>query len=206
MNTIVLDIETVAIPVPSATIADWRAELSEEFKKDETIAAKLAARIDKAKFDFDGCRPVAIAARVLCSDGKEVLFSQSGRESQSLVDSFLLFASAFTHGPTRISGYNIKRFDLPILAPYFAGSVCAALPPFGRYDVIDLMDYVAGFGRFVSLERACNAYRIETSESDGSMVAGWYADGQLAKIESYCVEDVTATRRLYRALSRVHKF
>jgi len=200
VNHLVFDIETIALPVPDKTIAEWRAEIAEEFVKPDTIEKKLQAKIEKAKYDFDGCRPIALSACLLTSDGQKIFSSCVNEDSLEVAKHF--HALCQDYAPVKLIGYNIKSFDLPILYRQMALANLKFRTKLGRYDIIDLIDHVVGFGKKISLDRACTAYGIKTSEYDGSFVDPWYRAKDWHRIEAYCVADVQATLELYEAITR----
>lgn len=203
MNYLVFDIETIPEPVPQERVAEWRKELEDEYAKPETVVRKLDEKVNRARFDFDGCRPICV--------GMCLLRSCSGVLSESYICSTnqdsLALAAAFgdivaSNLPLKLVGFNVKKFDLPILYRWMHLAGVELPTAFGRYDVIDLIELVAGYGTRVSLERACRAYGIETSSSDGSMVEGWYIAKAWEQIEKYCLEDVVSTVKLFNAVRK----
>lgn len=200
MNHLIFDIETLAIPVPDSTKAEWRKEIAEEYVKEDTILKKLEAKIERAKYDFDGCRPIALSACLILGGGEKVFSSIVHEDSTEVAKHF--HALCQDYAPVKLVGYNIKGFDLPILYRWMALADLKFRTKIGRYDIIDLMDHVSGFGKKVSLDRACTAYGIKCSEYDGSFVDPWYRAKDWHRIEAYCVADVQCTLELYEALTR----
>lgn len=207
MNYLVLDIETVPEPIAESKIAEWRAELEVEYAKPETVLKHLESRIQKSRFDFDGARPICLGMCVVSDRyGKdtETYTCLSNADSKQLVAGFADLLTA--HIPLKLVGFNLKRFDLPILFRWLYLAGIELHQKFGRYDVIDLIEEVAGYGTRVSLERSCNAYGIKTSDGDGSMVEGWYIAKQWEQIEKYCLEDVKSTVELFKAVRKYRQF
>lgn len=201
MNYLVLDIETVPEPVPQSRVDEWRKELEAEYVKPETVVRKLEDKVSRSRFDFDGSRPICLGMCVLSGHGPELTESYSCVASQDSRDIAMGFAEATTgYLPLKLVGFNLKKFDLPILFRWLHLSGVKLNHQFGRYDVIDLIEHVAGPGQRVSLERACNAYGIETSKSDGSMVEGWYIAKAWDQIKAYCLEDIASTVKLFNAV------
>ena len=171
-----------------------------EYQREDTITKHLEARVSRAKFEFDGCKPCCIGICVI--DGANELYAaRSGVDAIELAS--WLGEQLNVLRPVKLIGFNVLGFDLPIMQRWMARSGVTLERPFGRYDVVDLMNEVAGFGKRVSLDRACRAYAIPTSDSDGSMVEGWYVAKNMQAIERYCLEDVNATVGLYRKVTNI---
>jgi DEAD/DEAH box helicase domain-containing protein len=91
-----------------------------------------------------------------------------------------------------VVGYNIRRFDLPVLTGY--GLKIEGL------DVFDLMDEVErGLGRrFIKLDYVAHGTLGEGKSADGKMAVEWYKQGKLKEVADYCAVDVDVTHRIFR--------
>jgi DEAD/DEAH box helicase domain-containing protein len=91
-----------------------------------------------------------------------------------------------------VIGYNIRRFDLPVLSGY--GLRLEGL------DVFDLMDEVErGLARrFIKLEYVAQGTLGEGKSADGLMAIEWYKQGQFDLLAEYCARDVEVTHRVFR--------
>jgi DEAD/DEAH box helicase domain-containing protein len=91
-----------------------------------------------------------------------------------------------------IIGYNIRRFDLPVLTGY--GLKLDGL------DVFDLMEEVErGLGRrFIKLEYVAQGTLGEGKSADGLMAIEWYKEGKFDLLAEYCARDVEVTHRVFR--------
>ncbi|MBI4059764.1 ribonuclease H-like domain-containing protein [Candidatus Giovannonibacteria bacterium] len=91
----------------------------------------------------------------------------------------------------RVVGFNIKGFDLPVLAPYLKLNL-TALP------VLDMMDdVVEGVGFRVSLDNLCQTTLGAAKSAHGLDAVKWYREGKMEEIKKYCTDDVRLTRDLY---------
>ena len=90
-----------------------------------------------------------------------------------------------------VVGYNIRRFDLPVLAGY--GLELEDL------DVFDLMDEVErGLNRrFVKLEAVAQGTLGTGKSADGKIAVEWYKQGKLKELAEYCAKDVEVTRDVF---------
>lgn len=91
-----------------------------------------------------------------------------------------------------VVGYNIRRFDLPVLTGYGL--------KLDNLDVFDLMDEVErGLGRrFIKLEYVAQGTLGEGKSADGLMAIEWYKQGKFDLLAEYCARDVDVTHRVFR--------
>jgi len=91
-----------------------------------------------------------------------------------------------------IVGYNIRRFDLPVMTGY--GLKIEGL------EVFDLMDEVErGLGRkWIKLEYVAKGCLGEGKSGDGKMAVEWYKQGKIQQVADYCAVDVDVTHRVFR--------
>ena len=88
-------------------------------------------------------------------------------------------------------GFNIRRFDLPVLQPYLPFSV-TPLP------VLDIMeDVVKHLGHRVSLESLAQATLGRGKSGHGLEALKWFREGRFDLITKYCLDDVKLTKELY---------
>jgi len=90
-----------------------------------------------------------------------------------------------------VIGFNIKRFDLPVLSPYlpFPISTISAL------DILD--DVVKHLGHRLSLEALAQATLGRGKTASGLDALRWFKEGKFDLIKQYCLEDVRLTKDLY---------
>lgn len=88
-------------------------------------------------------------------------------------------------------GFNIKHFDLPVLAPYMS---------FGVNDIpiLDLMDGIEQhLGFRVSLDNLSRCTLGASKSGMGLEAIQWWREGKKDKVKEYCLQDVRLTRDLY---------
>lgn len=91
----------------------------------------------------------------------------------------------------RIIGFNIRDFDLPVLAPYVRASV-------KEFPVLDLMRAVEDALGFRMALANLAAHTIGAAKSGSGLDAlQWFKEGKIDRIKEYCLQDVRVTRDLY---------
>jgi 3'-5' exonuclease len=113
-------------------------------------------------------------------------------------------------------GHNIKEFDVPFICRRMIINglglpECMQISGKKPWEVphIDTMELwrFGDFKNFTSLSLLAEVLGIPTPKSDldGSMVAGvFWKDKDLARIGSYCLQDVLSTARVFLRLKGIH--
>ena len=90
-----------------------------------------------------------------------------------------------------IVGFNVKRFDYPVIEPYLKRSL-AHLP------TLDILEEVERrLGHRLSLDHLVQATLGESKTGKGLDAIRYFRDGEMEKLSSYCLSDVRLTRDLY---------
>jgi len=90
-----------------------------------------------------------------------------------------------------IIGFNIRRFDLPVLQPYLPYNG-AALP------MLDIMEEVVkNLGHRVSLDSIAQATLGRGKSGSGLDALRWFKEGRFDLITQYCLDDVKLTKEVY---------
>jgi DEAD/DEAH box helicase domain-containing protein len=90
-----------------------------------------------------------------------------------------------------IVGFNVRDFDMEVLAPYL-------LTPVKNLPVLDLLvEFEKVRGHRISLQSIAQA-TLKTSKSG----SGWdaiqlYKDGKMEELKRYCIDDVKITKDVY---------
>ncbi|MFO1519169.1 MAG: ribonuclease H-like domain-containing protein [bacterium] len=88
-------------------------------------------------------------------------------------------------------GFNIRRFDLPVLQPYFSVNV-ETLPVF---DILE--DLTERLGHRISLDSVAQATLNIGKTAHGLDAIRFYREGQWEKLKSYCQNDVKITKDVF---------
>jgi len=90
-----------------------------------------------------------------------------------------------------IIGFNIRRFDMPVLQPYLFKNV-EELP------VLDLLDGIERVrGHRASLDSVARATVKEGKSGDGSEALALFKEGRMEELKKYCLDDVRLTKEIY---------
>lgn len=88
-------------------------------------------------------------------------------------------------------GFNIKKFDLPVLSAYYPGDLA-------KFPVFDLLDAVKeGLGFRLKLDDLAKATLGRGKTGTGLDAYRFFQQGKLAELKNYCLADVAITRDLY---------
>jgi len=98
-----------------------------------------------------------------------------------------------------IIGFNIKKFDWPVLEPYYPGNI-KNLP---TLDLLEIVKDKAGFR--LRLDDLAVATLGRRKSGHGLQAVKFYKEGRLEELAAYCLDDVVITRDLYHyALKNGH--
>ena len=90
-----------------------------------------------------------------------------------------------------VIGFNIKRFDFEVLAPYFTA-------PVTNIAVFDIMDEVTRvLGHRVSLDSLAEATLGQHKGGSGLDALRFFKDGRWEELTAYCLKDVQLTKDIY---------
>ena len=95
-------------------------------------------------------------------------------------------------------GYNSDHFDIPILNKYYAGDLT-------KIRSIDLLTEIKNvLGRRLKLDSVAKATLGRRKSGHGLDAVTWWAEGKVAKVKKYCLDDVKITKEIYD-YAREHK-
>lgn len=90
-----------------------------------------------------------------------------------------------------IIGFNIRRFDMPVLQPYLFKSV-------EQLPVLDLLDDIEkARGHRASLDSVARATLKEGKSGDGAEALVLFKEGRMDELKKYCLDDVRLTKGVY---------
>lgn len=88
-------------------------------------------------------------------------------------------------------GFNIRRFDFPVLAPYL-------FTPVENLPVLDLIDAVEkARGHRASLDSIAQPTLKLRKSGTGFDALGLFKDGKMEELKKYCLDDVRLTKEVY---------
>lgn len=91
-----------------------------------------------------------------------------------------------------VVGFNIKRFDYPVLSAYTDRAL-------GNLPTLDLLEeFERSMGFRIKLDSIAEATLGRKKTGEGLQAIQWYKEGKLDRIAEYCRADVAITSDLYR--------
>lgn len=88
-------------------------------------------------------------------------------------------------------GFNIRKFDLEVLAPYYLGNI-------SKFPVLDMLEDVhKSLGFRVALDDLARATIGTKKQGHGLKAIEYFKKGNLEALCQYCLSDVKITRSLY---------
>lgn len=93
---------------------------------------------------------------------------------------------------TRIIGFNIRRFDFPVLQPHIKHLNLSDIP---IMDVMDELEKI--LGHRIGLQSVASATLNVGKSGSGLDAIEYYRTGQLEKLKKYCLDDVRLTMEIY---------
>ena len=89
-------------------------------------------------------------------------------------------------------GFNSNHFDIPILNKY------APMDLQKEYKSIDLLESVRfSLGRRIRLDWIAEGTLGIQKSGDGLQAVKWWAEGEVEKVKSYCLDDVKITKKIF---------
>ena len=131
------------------------------------------ANLEKLKISVAGVYDY-LTGQYICHEEKEVMkFEKRLREADLVI------------------GFNIRRFDMPVLAPYLFSSV-ETIP------VLDLLDDVEkARGHRASLDSLAGPTLKQHKSGNGADALILFKEGRLDELKRYCLEDVRLTKEIF---------
>lgn len=98
-----------------------------------------------------------------------------------------------------IIGFNINKFDLPVLSSYYIGDIF-------KIPSLDILEDVRkSLGMRISLDDIARATLNKKKDGHGLLAINYFREGKLDKLREYCLSDVKITRELYEFGKREKK-
>ena len=211
MMNLYVDIET--IPNQSA---DYRAKVREtikppgNIKKPESILAWLEENVDAAadeaiaKTSFDPAHGHICCIGFAINDRPVQYYEMRKVEDEKSMLECFFEAVQPDIGLVRFIGHNVAGFDLRFIlcrAIVLGVRIPTVIPrdikPWSQ-DIFDTMTAWAGARGTIGQDRLAAALGLEgKGDFDGSMVAEAWANGEHARIATYCMRDVETVRAIH---------
>ncbi len=119
------------------------------------------------------------------------IYSYSDNQYRHFLENELSRMENYLLDTKLIVGFNVKRFDLPVLQPYFTVNI-------ERLPVFDLLDDLTQrLGHRVSLDSVAQATLNVGKTAHGLDAIRFYREGNWDKLKSYCENDVKITKEVF---------
>jgi DEAD/DEAH box helicase domain-containing protein len=140
---------------------------------------RLAAEVGGWK----NCHLMRVSVASVYDSREEAFFTFT---EERLDDLFALLAEA-----DLVVGFNIKRFDFPVLRPY----TTMTLDRLPAFDILEDIHRRLGFR--LSLDHLAQETLGRGKSADGVQAVAWFRSGEMEKLAEYCCRDVEVTRDLF---------
>ncbi len=88
-------------------------------------------------------------------------------------------------------GYNLNKFDVPVLNKYYSGDL-------SKIKTVDLYEEVKkAAGKSLSLDLVAAGTLGTGKISHGLQAVAWWQEGKIDEIKKYCEDDVRITKEIY---------
>jgi len=88
-------------------------------------------------------------------------------------------------------GFNIRKFDFPVLSAYYPGDLT-------KLPVLDILESVKeSLGFRIGLDNLARATLGLQKTADGLAAIEFYRQGEMDKLAEYCLNDVKITKEIY---------
>ncbi|OGK19894.1 hypothetical protein A3C23_04300 [Candidatus Roizmanbacteria bacterium RIFCSPHIGHO2_02_FULL_37_13b] len=119
------------------------------------------------------------------------IFDYHDNQLKAFFESELNTAFPLLENASILIGFNINSFDLPVLQGYYPGRT----EQFKTFDILD--DIKNKLGRRLALNDIVSATLNKKKSGHGLAAIDYYREGQLDKLKSYCLSDVSLTKELF---------
>jgi len=90
-----------------------------------------------------------------------------------------------------VIGFNIRRFDMPVLAPYL-------FSPVSEFPVLDLLEDIEKVrGHRVSLDSIARPTLNQQKSGSGKDAITLFRENRMEELKRYCLDDVRLTKGIY---------
>lgn len=88
-------------------------------------------------------------------------------------------------------GFNVRKFDLPVLQPYILSDIAS-------FPVLDILEEVHKVrGHRVTLQSLVTATLNDTKSGKGHDAVQLFRDGRMQELKKYCLDDVRLTKEIF---------
>ncbi|MBI2623094.1 MAG: ribonuclease H-like domain-containing protein [Candidatus Liptonbacteria bacterium] len=131
---------------------------------------------------------ISVVGMYSYNQGKYFCFEES--EMRAAADLF--------EGSSRIVGFSINRYDVPVLQAYFNRFKEGAKPDLWQKERVDLLKEIEmATGSRISLSKVAEANLGAGKDKKGAEAPELFRAGKIAELKEYCLKDVRLTKEIY---------
>lgn len=188
----ILEILTGAISLASVAAAKEkplgpdRSELSHRKTQKRNRILYFDLETQKSSVDVGGWQNahlMMVSVAVIYDNLEEKFYTFNKDEVNKLIE--YLFAADL------VVGFNHKKFDYAVLAPYTTQN----LKDIPSFDILE--DVYKRLGHRLSLDHLAKETMGQRKSADGLQALAWFKAGEIGKLTEYCRNDVIITRDLF---------
>lgn len=92
---------------------------------------------------------------------------------------------------SHLVGFNINKFDLAVLSPYYVGNIF-------QFRTLDILDEVQNYlGYRIPLDELARSTLNVKKSGHGFLAIEYFRKNELEKLKNYCLDDVKITKNIY---------
>lgn len=120
------------------------------------------------------------------------VYSYGSGDYRAYIESEMGELEQLLSNSSRVIGFNIKRFDFPVLQPYLKHIKISEV---ASLDILE--DLEKTLGHRVSLQSVASATLNVGKSGSGLDAIRYYRAGEWEKLKKYCLDDVRLTKDVY---------
>ena len=119
------------------------------------------------------------------------IYDSKANDYFSFEEKELLKLEEYLKSADLIIGFNIRDFDMAVLAPYLLTEVKS-------FPILDLLvEFEKARGHRISLQSIAQATLKSSKSGTGWDALQLYKDGKMEELKKYCIDDVRLTKDVY---------
>ena len=119
------------------------------------------------------------------------IYDYATQQYQTFTENQLAQLFPILEHASMIIGFNIRKFDLPVLAPYYLGNV-------EQFQMLDILEEIEkALGHRLALDDVVRSTLGLKKSGHGLLAIDYFREGKWQQLKDYCLSDVKITMELY---------